>query len=341
MTEPKRNTQRTSRELSADAKPVARYEVARVLAPTGATATNSSLSILIVNYETRRELEDCLASIERERDTLPLEVIVIDNASTDGTMTAMQRRFPWVRLVGNSENVGFARAVNQAMALAHGDNFLLLNPDTVIPNGALGAALQRFGEAPEIGMLGCKLVRPDGTFDHACKRGFPTISTALYYFLGLSRLLPRSARFAHYTAGPLDPDQTGLVDAVNGAFMLVRRKAVEDVGQMDERFWLYAEDLDWCRRFWERGWKILYWPEAEVIHIKGASAGDHRSPKLNYAFHRSIWLFYEKYHAPKHGRLTSMLVYAGIWAKYSFSVLWNSLRAIVSAPRGKRSASRE
>lgn len=308
--------------------------------PAAVSRASSLLSVLIVNYETRLELEDCLASIETERDSLPLEVIVVDNASSDGTMEAVRVRFPWVRLVGNSENVGFSRAVNQALALAHGDTYLLLNPDTVIPNGALSASLQRLRREPQIGMLGCKLVRPDGTFDHACKRGFPTISTALYYFLGLSRLMPRSARFAHYTAGPLDPDQTGLVDAVNGAFMLVRREAVEEVGQMDERFWLYAEDLDWCHRFWERGWKVLYWPEAEVIHIKGASAGDHRSPKLNYAFHRSIWLFYEKYHAPKHGRLTTAFVYAGIWAKYSWSVAWNSLLAIVARLLGKRPASR-
>ena len=130
-------------------------------------------------------------------------------------------------------------------------------------------------------MLGCKLVRRDGGFDHACKRGSPTIASAIYYFVGLSRLIPSSRRFAQYTAGHLDVDEAGFVDAVNGAFMLVRRSAAADVGDLDERYWLWAEDLDWCHRFWGRGWKILYWPEVEVLHLKGASVGNHRSLKLN------------------------------------------------------------
>jgi GT2 family glycosyltransferase len=338
MTEPERDIRPLEPEPTGASQSVQARE-ATPIAPA-ATHRQSMLSILIVSHETRQELEDCLKSVEKERDSLPLEVIVVDNASRDGTVESVQLEFPWVRVVRNSENVGFAHAVNQAMALAHGDNFLLLNPDTVVNNGALAGALQQLTEAPEIGMLGCKLVRPDGSFDHACKRGFPTISTALFYFLGLARLMPQSARFAHYTAGSLDQDETGLVDAINGAFMLVRREAVEDVGEMDERFWLYAEDLDWCHRFWARGWKVMYWPEAEVIHIKGASAGDHRSPRLNYAFHHSIWLFYEKYHAPKHGRLTTGLVYTGIWAKYSWSVAWNSCRAVAGKILDKRPASR-
>jgi GT2 family glycosyltransferase len=296
------------------------------------------LSVLIVSFECRQELEACLRSIEQERDSLRLEVIVVDNASTDRTVAAVSRRFPWVRLVANAENVGFARGANQAMALARGAFFLLLNPDTVIPNGSFATALSTLSERPDVGMIGCKLVRPDGSFDHACKRGFPTIASSLYYFLGLGRLMPKSPRFAHYTAGGLDPDEVGLVDAVNGAFMLVRREAVEDVGRMDERFWLYAEDLDWCRRFWERDWKILYCPEAVVIHIKSASAGDHRSLKLNLAFHHSIWLFYGKYHAATHRRLTTLIVFAGIWTKFVVSVVRNAVRKTLRAfrPRPRR-----
>jgi GT2 family glycosyltransferase len=317
--------------LGAPPDPVA--DAATAFAPA---ASAPRLSVLIVTYETRRALEACLHSIAPERDSLPLEVIVVDNASTDGTVAAVTKKFPWVDIVANRENVGFARAANQAMTLARGDFLLLLNPDTVVPNGSLSAALTRLGEQPEVGMLGCKLVRPDGTFDHACKRGFPTIASSLYYFLGLSQLMPRSPRFAHYTAGSLGRDEVGLVDAVNGAFMLVRRDAVAEVGLMDERFWLYAEDLDWCRRFWEHGWQILYWPQAEVIHIKGASAGNHRSPKLNRVFHRSIWLFYEKHHAAAHSRLTSLVVFTGIWAKFTTSVIWNSFRYVLGLSRNNR-----
>jgi putative colanic acid biosynthesis glycosyltransferase WcaI len=295
-----------------------------------------TLSVLIVTHETRRELEDCLASLEQERAALPLEVIVVDNASTDGTVAAVERRFPWVRVIPNAENAGFARAVNQALELANGESILILNPDTVVPGGTLQRALQRLGEEPDVGLLGCKLVRPDGSFDHACKRGFPTISAALYYFLGLNRLMPRSPRFARYTAGPLGPDDSGLVDAVNGAFMLVRREAVDEVGLLDERFWLYAEDLDWCRRFWKGGWKILYWPEVEVLHIKGASGGEHRSLKLNFAFHRSIWLFYAKHHAPTRSRLITTLVFFAIWIKFAFSVMGNLIRSNIPSPAGRR-----
>ena len=143
----------------------------------------------------------------------------------------------------------------------------------LVPPHAIANALEELERHPDVGMLGVKLVRPDGTFDHACKRGFPTIPSALAYFFRLDRIWPRSERFAGYTAGQLDEDEAGPVDAVNGAFMLVRREAAESVGPMDERYWMYAEDLDWCHRFWKRGWKVLYWPGAEVIHWKGGSSG--------------------------------------------------------------------
>jgi colanic acid biosynthesis glycosyl transferase WcaI len=290
------------------------------------TAVHPSVSLLIVTFNCRDVLESCLASIEQERSALPLEVIVVDNASRDDTVTAVSERFPRVRVIANHSNVGFAHAANQAMRIAEGEYFLILNPDTYLPPGSISASVAALERHPDVGVMGCKLVRADGTFDHACKRGFPTVSSALYYFFGLSRLRPSSPRFAHYVAGPLDKDETGLVDAVNGAFMLVRRAAADDVGAMDERYWLYAEDLDWCRRFWEKGWKILYWPEVEVVHVKGASAGMHRSRTVNRAFHRSMWLFYEKHHAPHHPRLLVGAVWAGVWVKFAMSVLANAIR---------------
>jgi GT2 family glycosyltransferase len=179
-------------------------------------------------------------------------------------------------------------------------------------------------------MLGCKLVRPDGSFDHACKRGFPTLLSALYYFSGLATRFPGNPRFAQYTAAHLGIDETGNVDAINGAFMLVRRSAAEEVGELDERYWLWAEDLDWCHRFWERGWEVLYWPEVEVIHLKSASVGEHRSLRLNYAFHRSIWLFYKKHHAPRRSPLLSALVGLGVWSKFVTSAAANAVRGMRS-----------
>lgn len=298
----------------------------------------TTVSVLIVSHNCAEALVACLASLDDERASVPLDVIVVDNASQDGTVDLVSARFPWAQVVAKRENAGFARAANEAMRLAQGEYLLFLNPDTVLPPGTIAATVGELRRHEEVGMLGCKLVRPDGAFDHACKRGFPSIGSAFYYFVGLSRLMPDSPRFAQYTAGHLGRDETGFVDAVNGAFMLVRRAAADDVGPMDERYWLYAEDLDWCRRFWEKGWKILYWPGVEVVHVKGASAGDHRSPRLDFAFYRSIWLFYDKHHGAQHNRLVSAVVWLGVWTKFTLSVVFNALRSLLA--RGDRGSSR-
>ena len=290
------------------------------------TTESPRISIVIVSFNCLPALAVCLESLNAERSTLPAEVIVVDNASSDGTVAELSTRYPWVRIVENHVNVGFARAMNQALKIASGELVLALNPDTTVPPGAVTSAIDELERHPDVGMLGVKLVRPDGTFDHACKRGFPTIGSALSYFLRLDRLWPRSPRFARYTAGQLGQDEPGTVDAINGAFMLVRREAALDVGPMDERYWLYAEDLDWCHRFWERGWKVFYWPGVEVVHWKGGSSGDVRSWDLNRAFHRSMWQFYDKHHAADHGQLVSGLVWIGVWAKFAGSALANALR---------------
>jgi GT2 family glycosyltransferase/glycosyltransferase involved in cell wall biosynthesis len=298
------------------------------------------VSIIVVSYNCLGALTECLHSLESEQDALPGEVIVVDNASEDSTVARVAERFPWVRIISNHANVGFAHALNQGLATARGDVMLALNPDTTVQHGTIRKAIDELERHPDVGMLGVKLVRPDGTFDHACKRGFPTISSAFYYFFGMSRLRPRSARFAHYTAGNLGENEVGTVDAINGAFMLVKREAIADVGAMDERYWLYAEDIDWCRRFWERGWKVLYWPGVEIVHRKGGSSGDIRGWTLNRAFHRSMWLFYSKHVAPGHSRTVSGLVWVGVWAKFASSALLNALRRPPAHDWSDRSATR-
>ena len=284
------------------------------------------LSIVIVSYNCAPNLTACLQSLAADGQAYSADVIVVDNASDDGTVERVIERFPWARVIANHANVGFARAMNQGLESTSCDVVLALNPDTVVPPGAIAEAIAELERHAEVGMLGVKLVRPDGTFDHACKRGFPTISSSLYYFLGLSRLRPRSPRFARYTAGQLGEDETGTVDAINGAFMLVKREAVDDVGPLDERYWLYAEDIDWCHRFWDEGWKVLYWPGVRVVHRKGGSSGDIRSLALNRAFHRSMWLFYAKHVAPEQPRVVSGLVWLGVWTKFGLSALANTMR---------------
>ena len=279
------------------------------------------LSVIVVSYDCRTLVEDCLASLERCREELALEVILVDNDSTDGTPEAVAERFPWVVLMAQGENLGFSRANNLGIERARGEHLLLLNPDTVVPPDTLPLALDELGRRPEVGMLGVKLVRPDGSLDHAAKRGFPSPGSSLYYFTGLARLFPRSPRFSQYTAGHVDPDETAAVDAVNGAFMLVRRAALEDVGGLDEDYWLYMEDLDWCYRFWQRGWQVLYWPGAEVVHVKGGSSPGSRSWPANRAFHRGMWLFYSKHYRHRRSPLVTAAVFAGIWLKLALSAL--------------------
>jgi len=301
----------------------------RAHAPTPPEPTSTAdptVTVVLVSYQSRGALAGCLRSLEGERSNVPLDVVVVDNASRDGTPEMVETRFPWVTLIRNGENDGFAHAANLGIASSTTPYVLLLNPDMLVPPHAIANALEELERHPDVGMLGVKLVRPDGTFDHACKRGLPTIPSALAYFFRLDRIWPRSERFAGYTAGQLDEDEAGPVDAVNGAFMLVRREAAESVGPMDERYWMYAEDLDWCHRFWKRGWKVLYWPGAEVIHWKGGSSGDVRAWPLNRAFHRSMWLFYEKHYAPRHPRPLSYVVLAGVCTKLGLSALLNALR---------------
>lgn len=289
---------------------------------TGSSEDGPLVSVLIVSFECRGILEACLDSLASNRSD-GTEVILVDNASRDGTVELVAERYPWVNLIENTTNVGFARAVNEALDLARGRFLLLLNPDTVLPPDSLDACVAELDGRPDVGMLGCKLVRPDGRLDHACKRGFPTVGSAFYHAVGLSTLFPRSRRFAGYTAGHLGEDEVGLVDAVNGAFMLVRREAIAAVGPLDEQFFLGGEDLDWCRRFWTHGWKILYWPKVHVIHLKGGSSGGRRSWRSHYAFYHSIWLFYRKHLAQDHSAPVHGLVFVGVVAKFVLSAVWS------------------
>ena len=292
-----------------------------------------ALSCVIVTYRSSATIDACLRSLEKERESLALEAIVVDNASTDGTVALVEQRYPWVHVLAQRTNTGFARAANRAIAQARGRHILLLNPDTIVPPGSLAATIAELERHPEVGVIGCKLVKPDGTFDHACKRGLPTVSSALFYVLALHRVFPRSRRIAAYTAGHLDEDTAGLVDAVNGAFMLVRREAAAEVGGLDERFWLYGEDLDWCQRFGETGWRTLYWPAVEVIHLKGASGRRDRSRTTNFAFHRSMWLYFDKHLAEGHSAFVRAFVWTGIWARFVSAVTANAVRATLVASR--------
>lgn len=281
-------------------------------------------SIIIVNYNTRQLTLDCLESVYASITSYNYEIIVVDNASHDGSVEAIREAYPEVRLIANNDNTGFAVANNQGMKVAKGRYILLLNSDTVVHPDTLGIMIGFMDRHPGMGASGCKVILPDGSLDKACKRGFPTPSASFYYAFGISRLFPDRPKFNQYQLGHLSPDDEYPVDCLVGAFMLVRREAIEQVGGLDETFFMYGEDIDWCYRIKEAGWGIFYYPRTYIVHYKGGSA--RRKPlKITYEFHRAMWVFHRKHYAKKYKPFTNAAVWMGISLKFTLSLLRSKL----------------
>jgi len=278
------------------------------------------LEVVIVSHGAEDLLRRCLASLAAHPPALAsMRVTVVDSGSTDGTPDMVAREFPRFDLVREA-NIGFSAANNIVLRRSEAPFILLLNPDTEVYDGSLDAALRRLDADPAIGMTGVKLVTPDGGLDHACKRSFPTPLGALAHFTGIGRLDGASDSLSQYRATDLGDDDPGEVDAVNGAFMLVRREALLQAGPLDEGYWLYMEDLDWCRRFWIAGWKVFYEPAGTVLHVKGGSSGKRRGFKQEVAFHRGMGRFYRRFEAPENPGILNLAVYLGIAAKLAVSL---------------------
>jgi hypothetical protein len=249
-----------------------------------------------------------------------MRIVVVDNDSRDGTLE-MLREFPEVELVEAGRNLGFAAATNIAIARGDARYFLALNPDTRVHAGALDTLLDVMDANPAIGICGCRLELEDGTFDHAAKRSFPTPLSALGHFLRIGRLASSPAALSHYRAPAVE---SGPVDAVNGAFMLIRRSALEEIGLFDEGYWMYMEDLDLCYRAARAGWTAWYEPAAVVTHVKGGTSGPNRTLRVNYAFHYGMARFYRKHYADSRARLFNLIIYGGIGAKFAGSAVRSS-----------------
>jgi GT2 family glycosyltransferase len=267
---------------------------------------------VIVSYRCRDLLRDCLRSLAEQPPDRPMKVFVVDNASGDGSVEMVRREFPDAWLHVADSNLGFSAATNLAVAEGDADYVLVLNPDTCVLAGALERMARIMDARPDVGISGCRLERPDGTFDYAAKRSFPTPISALGHFLRIGRRPAATGRLAAYRAPHVE---SGPVDAVNGAFMLVRRRALDEVGGFDEGYWLYMEDLDLCYRFARAGWVTWYEPNATVIHVKGGSSGRYRLPRVNLAFHRGMLRFYRTHYAPERNVLVNGAVYLGIGLK--------------------------
>jgi len=272
------------------------------------------LSIVIVNYNTERLLKDCLRSIYAGANGTPFDIWVVDNHSRDNSVPMVRAQFPNVRVIENRANVGFSRANNLVLSQSQSEYVLLLNPDTLVIGDAIERVVKFMKEHPQVGIAGCKVLNRDGTLQLACRRSVPTPKVAFCRLTGLSRLFPNSQALAKYNRTYESPDQTQEVDAVSGAFLMIRRRVVEDIGLLDERFFMYGEELDWCVRAKRAGWTVMYYPAAEIVHYKGEST-KYNSRKAALEFHRAMYLFHKKHFAKDHSPLANGLIYAGILCK--------------------------
>lgn len=287
------------------------------------------LAIIIVNYNVAPLLKRCLQTICAGTGHLNLQTIVIDNQSTDNSVNIVKTEFPHVTIIANSKNVGYPAGNNQGIRALDilGDNppryTLLLNPDTELPPNALPDMVQFMDDHPTVGIVGPKLLLPDGQLDPACRRGFPSPAVSIYHFTGLSRLFPKSARFGRYNMSYLDPNQMAEVDSVVGAFMLIRTTAIRQVGLLDERFWMYGEDLDWAKRIKDSGWQVIYNPSVTVLHVKRASSRQNHK-KAQYEFYRAMPIFYYKHYRRQTPFWLHLLVILGI-AIVGGPTIWSDL----------------
>jgi GT2 family glycosyltransferase len=284
------------------------------------------LSIIIVNYNTKDLLKQTIQSVIDTINGIDYQIIIIDNASKDGSCDMVKKAFDdKTILIESMDNEGYAKANNKGIKLAKGRYILLLNSDTVVIEDCIQKCIDYMDKATDIGVLGCKIVLPDGKLDRACKRGFPTPEASLYYMLKLDKLFPSQKKYGKYNLTYLDENETNQVDSVVGAFMMIRREVIGQVGMLDEDFFMYGEDLDWCYRIKESGWNIVYYPEAQIIHYKGASSKKKRW-KTIYEFHRAMYLFYNKHYFKKYNFFVTSIVYTGIGLKLLLSLLINIFR---------------
>ncbi len=283
------------------------------------------LSVVIVNRFTRRFLLPCVESVLASHGAYDVEVIVVDESPLDGGARDLRERYPAIAVIDDDSDRGYAHANNLGLMRARGRYLLTLNPDTLLPKGALARLVAWMDANPRAGVVGPKLVRADGTMDLACRRSFPTPLNALFRYTGLARMFPRNRHFAGYNLTFLDADAPAEVDSVSGAFMLVRREAADHAGLFDEDYFMYGEDLDWAFRIKQAGWQVWYRPEVVVLHYKG-QATKQRSARMIVEFHRAMLTFYRKHYAGKQPWFLNAAVVATVVLRGALVLARNSVR---------------
>ncbi|HPD67951.1 MAG TPA: glycosyltransferase [Ignavibacteriales bacterium] len=253
------------------------------------------LSIVIVNYNVKEFLINSIESIYKASSSINIEIIVVDNNSTDGSVEALQKNFPEVKIIANKFNAGFAKANNQGIEIAIGRYILLLNPDTLVQENTFTTLIKFMDENTNVGMCGCKILNPDGSLQLACRRSYPSLWVAFTKIVGLSSLFPKSKLFGKYNLTYLDENKTYEVEAISGSFMFVRREVMDIVRELDEDFFMYGEDLDFCYRIKQAGYKIYYVHETSIIHYKGESTKRSNIDEIKH-FYGAMQIFVKKHY---------------------------------------------
>ncbi len=285
------------------------------------------LSIVIVNYNVRHYLWQCLDSVRRASAGLDVEVWVVDNASTDDSIAYLRQYFPDVHYIENTENVGFSKANNAAIRQATGDFVLLLNPDTFVAEDTLRQCLSFMEAHPRCGAIGIHMLNRDGSFARESRRGLPTPATSLYKVMGLCALFPRHPRFGRYYMGHLPEYEEGQIEVISGAFMMLRRTALDEQGLLDEDYFMYGEDIDMSYRIGKGGWECWYIPQ-KMLHYKGESTQD-TSLRYIHSFYNAMLIFFHKHFARRY-RMTAALVRVAVVTMGFMSYLRNHLRRMLN-----------
>lgn len=275
---------------------------------------------MVVSWNTSRELRSCLRSIP-EGGTADAEIIVVDNASSDDSAEMVRREFPHARLIANTENFGFSKGSNQGIAASHGRYVLLLNPDSLVQPGALSSLVSFGNEHPEYAIFGMKVLNPDGSLQYSCRR-FPTLAAGFFRNTILGKFFPHNTYLMDYLMASWDHSDVREVDWVSGCALTVRRAVIEDIGVLDERFFMYCEDVDFAYRAREKGYKVAYCPGAVVVHARAKSSDKNPNPMI-VEFHKSMYRFYKKHYFRNYSILTRMLVPLGLIARATFFIARN------------------
>lgn len=278
------------------------------------------LSVIIVNYNVEYFLEQCLHSVYKAIEGIEAEIFVVDNHSVDGSIRMLNKKFPHIHLIANQENVGFSKANNQAIQQAKGEYVLLLNPDTLVEADTFSKTIEFMDKTPDAGGLGVKMVNGEGVFLPESKRSLPLPKVAFYKIFGLSKLFKKSRRFGKYHLSYLDPNQTHEVEVLSGAFMLLRKSVLDDIGYLDEDFFMYGEDIDLSYRIIKSGFKNYYFPHTRIIHYKGEST---KKSSINYVivFYKAMQIFAKKHFSKKHATIFNTLINIAIWFRAFLSIL--------------------